>query len=152
MPRRKRSKTIDLGSLAPGMHTEEIDLTSFTDALMFVTLPSSPTSSSAKFLSQASPTPAGSDADWYDVHSAASYASFGANRDQIVVNTVPALLGNPEPRHQVVSIATSYDVGSSFGNDFMTSNFPLPSRIRIESAGNNETMPNIKVQMHRSVG
>ena len=152
MPRRKRSKTIDLGSLAPGMHTEEIDLTSFTDALMFVTLPSSPVASAQKFFSQASPTPVGSDPDWYDVFSACNYLAMPFNRDATVVNTVSVPWASPEPRHQVVSLATSYDVGASFGADFMTSNFPLPSRIRIQSKGTNQTMPNIKVQMHRSVG
>jgi hypothetical protein len=62
---KRRNKTIDLGTVSSGTYSKEIDLTSFTHAVLYIVWPGT-YASSIQVDVEFSPTEFGETADWYE--------------------------------------------------------------------------------------
>ena len=124
-----RRATFDLGATAKGSSSAEANLSSFTRAFVLVT---AGTGVNVQFTVEASPTPFGSDGDWYEVFSAEQ----SAYQVSTVVGATQASdnvgAGNsrvyslPLPRSGLIV----YEL-----NEYNSFDYLMPQRIRIKNTG-----------------
>ena len=134
--KRRHSTSIDLGTLGPQDYTPEIDLSSFTHAVLYVTLINRG-SAVTKVSMEASPTPHGTAADWYSIYSPMSLSSgLSTNyiNNLIVPNPLASDNGIVNGEKHAMPVGFTYDSGAQFNVDYVMDSFPLPRRMRFRNA------------------
>lgn len=157
---KRRHKTIDLGTIAVGDYSQEIDLSSFTHAVLFYKWPSSASGSIAGASQPQvdvyfSPTEFGETAVWYEMHSPLSFVGFGFTR-RIIPNPI-------SPHAKLITSSTAFferdraipvqpvEPILTFSNvlEYTFGQMPLPRRMRLRAV-NHECSG--YVQLAREIG
>ena len=146
---RRKHKTIDLGTIAAGGYSAEVDMSSFTHMNVFLEWPDG-FEDDVHFEVQASPSEFGANADWYDIYSPIGFTGTAVAPDRLVFRH-DASSGVFNALDQAMPGLGVYDGGSTFFVDFTVSEFPFPRRVRFFKSPTanttNNSAANIKVQL-----
>lgn len=146
---RRKHKTIDLGTIAAGGYSAEVDMSSFTHMNVFLEWPDG-FEDDVHFEVQASPSEFGVNADWYSIYSPIGFSGTDIYPDRLVFRH-DSSNNAYNPIDQAMSGLGVYDGGSRFSVDFQVSEFPFPRRVRFFKSptanGVNNSAANIKVQL-----
>ena len=148
MTTKRRHQTIDLGLVAADTWSSEIDMTSFTHATMFVPWPENNIATIQVFV-QASPTPHGTAADWYDVHNANALTTTFAVAPFRVIMEGTSAPNIPDQRNRALPIGvTRNPVSGVVAAGAVYGETPLPRRLRLKPSQS----VSITVQTSREIG
>ena len=147
----RRQKTIDLGTIAAGGYSAEIDMSSFTHMNVFLEWPDG-FEHDVHFEVQASPSEFGSNADWYTIYSPTGFSGSSPVSPDRLVFSVESSANVDNLIDQAMPGLGVYDGGSTFFVDFKVSEFPFPRRVRFfkshsANSANLNSAANIKVQL-----
>lgn len=158
---KRRHKTIDLGTIAAGDYSQEIDLSSFTHAVLFYKWPSSATGDIAGNTQPLvevyfSPTEFGETAVWYEMHTPLSFVQLPTFPRRILPNAI-----SPQAK-QAPTSSTFFDRDRAIpvqpmepvltfgdGFEYTFGQMPLPRRMRLRAV-NHECSG--YVQLAREIG
>lgn len=150
---KRRHQTIDLGTIAAGGFSAEIDMSSFTHLILYLEWPTGFAADFALQL-QASPTPFSEAADWYWVNSP-SFVSGNIADERIVFPAVPASGLPANPLDQATPAFRVYDPFAVYDVELPTGEFPSARRLRVFNVASSNAQnadANVKAQLIRRVG
>ena len=143
MTEKRRHKTIDLGTIAVNDYSQEIDLSSFTHAVLFYEWPTAATGSITQGQPEIevwfSPTEFGEEAVWYEMHTQLTYTLDPWIPRRIAPNSMApqARLNagdeNYFERDRAIPIQATEPFIVFAHNEWVWGNQPLPRRMRLRS-------------------
>lgn len=150
MTAKRRHQTIDLGTISANAASAEIDMSSFTHALLFVEWPSAGTSGSAIDTTvEVSPTPFDADADWYTVYNSVGIVANTPVIPYKVVMEGNSAVGVVDVTNRALPLGTTKNAIDQFiSSGTCWSETPLPRRLRVRP----DTTVAAKVQVSREIG
>tara|TARA_R110000765_G_scaffold387144_1_gene479248 strand:+ start:48 stop:500 length:453 start_codon:yes stop_codon:yes gene_type:complete len=150
MTAKRRHQTIDLGTISANAASAEIDMSSFTHALLFVEWPSAGTGGSAIDTNiEVSPTPFTADADWYTVYNSTGVTANLPVIPYKVVMEGNSALGVVDLTNRSLPLGTTRNAIDQYvPSGTCWTETPLPRRLRVRP----DTTVAAKVQVSREIG
>ena len=143
---KRRHKTIDLGTIAVNDYSQEIDLSSFTHAVLFYEWPSTASGNIVGGTQPEvdvffSPTEFGETAVWYEMHSQASLVSMPYLGRKIVPNSIAPQIREDSSattfyeRDRAIPIQPTEPSAMFGGFEWVFGQQLLPRRMRLQAIG-----------------